>query len=225
MICARSGSKKFPGKNLAEINGKPLIWYSIKAAAESKLLDRFVVSTNSETIAAVARSYGLDVPFLRPQEYATDTAKIEFALGHALGFYEEEDGGKYDIVVLLQNTSPLRTADHIDGCVQSLRDNWAFVDSSATVHLLKHPHMLRTYTYGHLLPLKDGWDEVYRRQDAPVVYMINGLVFAVKRDYLLEAGRVIARNCAPYVVPHYRSIDVDDIEDMAHAEALMDGKQ
>ena len=222
MICARSGSRKFPGKNLAEINGKPLIYYSLKAAAESSLLTRAVVSTNSEAVATVARSYNADVPFLRPQEYATEMARIELALIHALAYCEMEEERQYGAVVLLQNSSPLRVGSDIDNCIEVLGWTWDWADSSASVHEFTHPHMLRQLSGKLLTPLR-GYEGIYRRQDVAPLYVMNGAVFVVKRDYLMAHGKVIAEKCTPYIMPHWRSMDIDAVDDMRIAEGLMDG--
>lgn len=237
VICARGNSKGFPGKNLAQLAGLPVLAHSIRSASRSKLLSRTILSTDCEDIAAVGQKYGCDVPFLRPVLLATDDARIELALIHALKFCEDEESKAYDMVVLLQNTSPLRTVSDIDGCIDALIANSDHADSAATVHRIHHPHMLRWCKNSVLAPVLDGLEGVYRRQDAPAMYEINGLAYAVKRDYLLDKGRVLADRCVPYIVPIHRtfsihepyrttriaSMDIDDAQDLEVAESLLGG--
>ena len=121
VICARGGSKGLPDKNILDLGGKPLIAWTVAAAQGATRLDRTIVSTDSPRIADAARAHGADVPFLRPPELASDTAKITDALIHAV----ETLGGGYDVVVLLQATSPFRTSTDIDATVAALRDTGA----------------------------------------------------------------------------------------------------
>jgi CMP-N-acetylneuraminic acid synthetase len=123
---------------LCKLKGKPLIWYSIQAAKGSKLLTRWLVSTDGVDIAAVAERYGAEVPFLRPPSMATDTCRIELALKHALEFVEHQERVQYDLVVLLQNSSSLRTSEDIDWCLNLLYGHMKDADSVACAYLVDH---------------------------------------------------------------------------------------
>ncbi|MDB4173097.1 acylneuraminate cytidylyltransferase family protein, partial [bacterium] len=119
VIPARGGSKGLPGKNILKLKDKPLLAWTIEAAKESKYLDHVIVSTDNDDISKAAKDYGCDVPFLRPHELATDEASIYDVLVHALDQLKDS----YDVLVLLQPTSPLRTFKDIDACLQILSDS------------------------------------------------------------------------------------------------------
>jgi len=119
IITARGGSKRLPGKNIKLLLGKPLIAYGIEAAKKSKYIDRVIVSTDSEEIAAVARGYGAEVPFMRPMELAQDDTPSVPVLQHAVNVVEEA-GDTVDIMVLVQPTSPLVLASDIDAAIEKL---------------------------------------------------------------------------------------------------------
>src|SRR5579885_2462332 len=133
VVVARGGSKRFPGKNLSLLGGRPLISYSIEAAKRSRLLDDFLVSTDDPDIAQAARAAGAPVPFLRPPQLATDEAPIWPVALHATRQWEAISGRSVGATVLLQATSPLRTAEDSDGCIRRFWAQAADVCASVTI--------------------------------------------------------------------------------------------
>ena len=180
LIPARGGSKGIPRKNIRELCGKPLIAWTIEAAQKSNYIDRLIVSTEDEEIADISRSYGADVPFIRPAELAMDdTPGIEPVL-HALDLLPE-----FDQILLLQPTSPLRTAEDIDGIVQMCREQQA----PAAVSICessKHPNwMFYCGENGIMSPFMD-FPIATRRQGLPIIYTVNGALYLAKTTWLKE---------------------------------------
>lgn len=218
VICARGGSKGLPRKNVLDLGGKPLIAWSVEAARGSALLDRTIVSTDDAEIAEAARAAGGDVPFLRPAELASDTAPIADALVHAL----EEVSGVYDIVVLLQATSPLRTAADIDATIKALAD--ADADSAVTVsQQVKSPDMFVTIDGDGMLAAQAEGGLFKRRQEQVAYYLPNGQVYAVRRDYLIATRKVYSDRTRAVVTPTERSVDIDTDFDLKLARTLIAG--
>lgn len=215
IIPARSGSKSIPRKNLAPLLGRPLISYACEAARNSKLLSRVIVSTDDQDIASVARDAGIDTPFLRPASLADDSTPMLAVLQHALTTLRPYQA---EIVVVLQPTSPLRTAEHIDSAVRLLSDSGA--DSVVTVVEVPHqfnPVSIMTMTDGVLRPFIEG-PQVLRRQDKPRVYARNGpAVLATKRE-VIEAGNLYGPHVRGLQMSRVESIDIDDADDLALAE-------
>src|ERR1035437_8121405 len=173
LITARGGSKGVPGKNIRILGEKPLIAYSIEAAKKSIYKGTDVVSTDDDEIAAVAKKYGAEVPFRRPAELATDSASSMDAIMHALDFFSKQNK-KFDIVVLLQPTSPLRTSKHIDEAMKLMQSKKA--DAIVSVCEAEH-HPL----WSNTLPENGSMKFFLRddikglnRQQLPKYYRLNG---------------------------------------------------
>ena len=220
-ICARGGSRGVPGKNIRALAGHPLIAYSIATARRCDFIDLVVVSTDSEEIAAVARRYGAEVPFLRPAELATHTSAKVPAIQHAVREIERERGDLVDLVVDLDPTAPLRTVAEVRTCwelVQSPDTDVVFTVTPAD----KNP-------YFNMVEIVDGYARlskpadppVVRRQDAPAVYAMNASVYAYRRAHLMDDGRVVAPRSRIVVMPPERSRDVDGPLDFAFLEFLV----
>ena len=210
VIPARGGSKGIPGKNIKDLYGQPLISYTIQAALDCKKIDRVVVSTDSEKIAGV----GADVPFLRPAALAMDTSKTIDAVIDVLERLQET----YEYVVLLQPTSPLRTAEDIEKAIDKAIASGKDV---ASVSLVKdHPVLMREIgADGVLVPLLSGGSTI-RRQDMKEIYRINGAVY-VNRVADLTKDTSFNDNPVGYVMPVERSIDIDEESDFLLAEHFM----
>lgn len=218
VICARGGSKGLPGKNVRPLGGRPMIAWSVKAARESALIDRILVSTDDPEIAQAARDAGADVPFLRPAELATDTANLVDAIIHAL----DVSADRSDYVVLLQATSPLRIAADIDGCLRLCHERDA--QAAATVcEPDKSPYWMFHLDDDGTCRLVIPRDEIgTARQDLPQVWAPNGAVYVARADWL-RRERTFWRQGVTlgYVMPRERSVDIDTLLDFRMAEILM----
>lgn len=224
IVPARGGSKGIPRKNLAAVGGRPLLAYTAAAALASRRLTRVVVSTDDREIAEAARSLGLEVPFLRPPELAADETPMLAVLQHALR--ELKQGGfSADAVVLLQPTSPLRRAEHIDRALDLLESTGA--DSVVSVVEVPHqysPSAVMRLEQGRLRPYAEG-PTITRRQDKPLVYARNGPAVLAVRARVLERGALYGDDCRPLVMAAEESVDIDGPGDLAAAERLLgDGR-
>lgn len=218
VIPARGGSKGIPNKNIKLLGQKTLIEYSIHAALESKYVQEVVVTTDSPSIAEIARNGGASVPFLRPSDLASDTARSIDAVKHAVRFYEEELNRYFSYIILLQPTSPLRLASDIDRAFEMFLQNHA--DSlQSVVEVDIHPYLLRTINQGKLSAyLSNEADHHKRRQDLEPVYALNGALYIVKRDVLMCEDTLVGKNNYGYVMPKERSVDIDNEADLKLAE-------
>ena len=221
VIPARGGSKGIPRKNLALLNHKPLLSYSIEAAEYATSINRIVVSTNDAEIAEVARQYGAEVPFIRPAELSGDKALILDVLQHALSWHES-NFGEVEAVVLLQPTSPLRRAEHIDEAVALFRARCA----SSVVSVVEVPHQFNpisvmSITDGMLRPFLEQGELITRRQDKPRVFARNGPAVLVCHPITLKHGDLYGPRCVPYLMSEHDSIDIDEPDDLCAVEATM----
>lgn len=216
VIPARGGSKGVPRKNLREVAGRPLLAWTIEEARRCASLDRIVLSSEDPEVITVARRYKCEVPFVRPADLARDdTPGIEPVL-HALG---ELPG--YDYVVLLQPTSPLRTAADIDGCVDHCRQ----LGAPACVSVAPcrdHPALLVQMEAGsRLRRLYQPPTGAVRRQDYPEFFVLNGAVYVARSDWLLSSRTFLTDETAGYVMPRERSLDIDSEGDLQFFAALV----
>ena len=220
---ARGGSKSIEKKNIKNLCGKPLIAYTISEALKSNLLTRYIVSTDDSEIKDVAEKNGAEVPFLRPADLATDKASSMVALNHAIDFVEKEEGIKYDYVVELMCTNPLKTVKDIDSCIDKLIQTGA--DSVIAVHKLDdhHPIRIKKIIGDRIIDfcLPEPLDS--RRQDLkPDAYIRSGAIYALKRDELMIRNRRYGtKNSRPYILPPDRAVNVDTEIDFIVAESLI----
>jgi len=224
LTLARGGSKSVPRKNIRKITGVPLIAYTIAEALRSQLITRYVVSTDDEEIRQVAIEYGANAPFLRPSEYSTDTASSVSAMQHAVAWIEKDEAVKYDYVIELMCTNPMKTAEDIDACIQKLIDTGA--DSVIAVHQLEdhHPIRIKKIVDDKIVDFCLPEIPEMRRQDLkPDAYIRSGSIYALKRDHLMLDGRRFgSKNSRPYILPPERAVNVDTEIDFLIAERLMD---
>lgn len=223
IIPARGGSKGIPDKNIKQIAGKPLIAWTIAQAKESRLLDRTIISTDSEKIAQTAKEYGGDVPFMRPSELAEDTTPMYPVLQHALQEMEKILKRKIDIIVLLDPTSPTRQAEDIDACIKKAVDD--DLDSAMTVYESDHN------PYFNMVELDENnltrivirpKKPIYRRQDAPKVYNIASDIYAIQRKTLMEDHTVIGKRTGAVIVPKERAGGIDNEIQFRIAESILE---
>ena len=217
VIPARGGSKGLPRKNLRMLAGKPLIAWTIEEAKKSKYIDRLMLSSEDAEIISVARQWGCEAPFVRPQELATDETPGVEPILHAIDALSE----KYDYVVMLQPTSPLRIAEDIDGCVEMCLGHKAPACVSVTEPSKSPYWMYRLDAGDRLIPNLDlGFADV-RRQDLPRVYALNGAVYVAETDWLIAHRTFLTQETVAFVMPRERLWDVDTELDLKFCELLL----
>ncbi|MCL0102267.1 acylneuraminate cytidylyltransferase family protein [Dehalococcoidia bacterium] len=222
LIPARGGSKGIPGKNLAPLCGRPLLSYTCDAAVQSKHITRTIISTDSLEIAKVAQEHNVERPFLRPPELSGDDAPMLSVITHALSILEENEGYTPDAVALLQPTSPLRRAEHIDSAISLLIETGA--DSTVTVIQVPHhfnPASLMVMQGNRIVPYHDG-ELILQRQKKPKVLARNGpAVLVTRRSTLLENDSLYGNDCRPVLMEEQDSLDIDTPFDLELAAFLM----
>ena len=222
VITARGGSTTLPRKNILPFCDKPLIAYTIEAALAARMapIDRIVVSTDDAEIAEISRNFGAEVPFMRPPELArSDTPSLP-VVQHVVDFVEKE-GLRYDWILLLQPTSPLRRGEDIAAALDLIKQQGTTAIVSVTNANTSHPRKLRLIDGGVLRPFQDGGFQPVRRQDFGVdVYKTNGAIYLVRRDVLMQEGSFYGSWPRPFVMPPERSIDIDTRLDFEIAEFL-----
>jgi len=219
IIPARGGSKKLPRKNIRLLNGRPLIYYTIKAAQKSKYLERIIVSTEDKEIAEIAKKFGAEV-INRPRELARDETPTLPVLQHVIRHLEEKEDYRPDVIVILQPTSPLRTPEDIDAAVKKFRETKC--DSVVSVCEVEHPiHWMYTLDGDRMKPLMKDGARITRRQDAPMVYRLNGAVYVTRRDTIMKENKVLTDDTRAYIMPAERSIDIDTKLDFKVAEIIL----
>jgi CMP-N,N'-diacetyllegionaminic acid synthase len=218
---ARGGSKAIPRKNLAALAGKPLIVWTIEAARASQCLSRLVVSTDDSEIADVAAASGAGVPFIRPAELAQDETPAIEPILHAVDWLNKHEGYRPDFVMILQPTSPLRQAEDIDAAVKIAHEQKAdAVVSVSPAH--KHPFWMKRVTKdGRLEDFFEQRKQYVRRQDLPPAFELNGAIYLVKREVLIESKTFYTDRTFAYVMPHERAVDVDDSWDLYLADLIL----
>lgn len=221
VIPARGGSKTVSKKNIKPLLGKPLIAYTIAPALKSKLLTRVIVSSDDKEIIDVSKRYGADVPFIRPKKLATDLALATDVIRHAVLETERLEGKKYDYVVMLQPTTPLRTTEDIDNALMKLiktgADSVISVVNVGTIH----PVRMKRIVDDRLVDYAKEPMENMPKELLPPVYIRSGAIYAVKRDILVNRRSFKGDDCRPYVMPEERAINIDSEMDFLLAEALM----
>jgi N-acylneuraminate cytidylyltransferase len=225
LIPARGGSKTIPRKNILPFVGNPLISYSIAAGLKSEFVNRVLVSTDDQEIAAVAEDYGADVPFLRPKEYAQDCTPDFPVFKHALDWLAEHENYHPQIVVQLRPTSPVRKVHHIDQAVLRLLKH-PEADAVRTVcKPFQNPYkMWRISPEGYLEPLlASEFDEPYNmpRQALPEVYWQTGYVDAAWSDTILTKNSMTGDRILPLVVEPEDLVDIDTLADWTRAEEML----
>ena len=222
-IPARGGSKRIPHKNIRHFCGKPLIAYSIEQAKVHPHIQRVIVDTDDERIAMVAKKYGAEVPFLRPQELATDTAQATDALLHLLGRLKKEENYEPTHVLLLQTTSPLREMRDIDACFEMSENT-----NAATVLTIArtHPRIYVLDSESRLILVNKEVSDSTNVQAWPKAYLLNGcFVYLIKVSELLKSRKIFGDDVRGVICDRWRSIDLDEPEDWVVAELLYKNKE
>jgi CMP-N,N'-diacetyllegionaminic acid synthase len=208
LITARGGSKGLPGKNIRPVDGRPLLDFTVAAARAATCVDRVVLSTDDDAIADVALAGGCEVPFRRPRELASDEARSIDVVLHAL-----DKLPPHDLIVLLQPTSPMRSAADIDmACAQVARTRAPACVSVTTVE--QSPYWMYRIADGQRLqPLLEPPADASRRQDLPPIYTLNGAVYVARTGWLRVTRSFLTPETVAHVMPPERSIDIDTPED------------
>lgn len=219
IIPARGGSKGIPSKNIKELDGMPLIAYTIRAAISSNLT-HVIISTDSQTIADIAICYGANVPFLRPDNLATDTASSMPVAIHGLLEMEKLYECQYDAVMLLQPTTPFRTTEDINSAISLLIEK----DTDSVISVVDvggtHPARMKYLREGLLIdPPFCEEKENQNRQELEPMFIRNGAIYLSKRNVLLK-GTYKGDSCAALIMPNKRSVNIDTIFDFEYAEWL-----
>lgn len=221
-ICARSGSKGVKNKNIKELNGKPLIAYTIEQARASQLFEHIVISTDSDDIANVAKQYGAEVFFKRSEEMASDTAGKLDVIKDAFKRSEDYYTRTFDYLIDLDATAPLRSVEDIINSFNQFKEN----DNDNLITAMpsrRSPYfnLVEQDKNGKVYLSKKFDDVVVRRQDAPKSYDMNASIYIWKRDIILNENSIFLEKTGLYVMPEERSIDIDNELDFKFVEFLM----
>tara|TARA_B100001564_G_C20600769_1_gene652599 strand:- start:363 stop:1076 length:714 start_codon:yes stop_codon:yes gene_type:complete len=226
IIPARSGSKGLPDKNIKELNSKPLIAWTIESALSCKYIDEVMVTTDSQEYASISKNYGANVPFIRPKELASDTASRREFIQHTLKYYMK-NGKEFDYIILLEPTSPLRTYNDLNVAIEKLVNNKSGAEAIVGVCELESTHP------SFLIKLQDSFlkfldskqqSEVLRRQDLEKFYFYEGSLYISEVNSYLEKEFYHDKTLG-YVVPKWKSLEIDELEDLVMVEAIMKHKR
>ena len=219
IIPARKGSKRLPNKNKLDLNGKPLITWTIESAMKSIYIDDIAISTNDEDIVEIAKLYDIDVPFLRPVELSSDKASTMDVIFHTINFYKSI-GRYYDIIILLQPTSPLRTSVDIDNSFKLLSKD---VKAIVSVCELDHSPL-----WSNILPTNNSLEfflkedvQGLRSQDLPQYYRLNGAIYLSRINYLKTNKKFFGNQSKAYIMSTNNSIDIDTKLDFELCKLIM----
>jgi CMP-N,N'-diacetyllegionaminic acid synthase len=221
IIPARGGSKRLPRKNMRLLAGKPLVAWSIEAAQQARRLDRVVVSSDEPEVLQLAARYDQRMLLARPAEISQDNSPAIDFVRHALDVLERAGEGPFDAIVILQPSSPLTTAEDIDGTVALLESSGA--ESAVSVMKLDHathPLKMKTMQADRLLPNLEEERGRMAAHELPEIYVRNCSVYATRRA-AIERGAVIGDDCRGYVMPRERSLDINEELDLQFAEFLL----
>ncbi len=222
IVPARGGSKGLPKKNILEINGKPLIAWTIGSALQSKLIDKVFVSTDSEEIALMAEKYGTKVPFLRPDEFAKDSSPSSEAILHAIESFRNNNE-IFDYIALLEPTSPLRKKNDIDLAIKKLLDNEK-VDSLVSVGEVhtEHPMIIKKMdSEGFVSPYVDNIKSIYQRQQADKAYFPYGVIYLSKIDSYEKHKTFYLKKTLSYEIERWQNYEIDDKIDFIIVEQII----
>ena len=219
VIHARGGSTRIPLKNIKLLDGKPLISYMIKAALDSELLERVIVSTDHLEIKRVSLEYGAEVPFYRPEDISWDCPS-ELVTQHAVRFVEKEQGEKVNMVVTMQPTTPFVMGNDIDECIKLLLSNPQWKSTFSAVLVRERPEWMFSYDEtksAKLIMTETLSGEVGISQTLPKLAISNGAVYVTRRDELFDRNVLISKETGIYLMPWDRSLDIDELIDFEFA--------
>jgi len=225
IIPARKGSKGLPGKNIRELCGKPLIAWTIETAKKSKYIDVVLVTTDCKDIAKTAKKFGACVPFIRPDELATDNASSFDVVSHVLDFYNKNDNRQFYYSVLLEPTSPLREDDDIDRMLEMLeRCNMDFDSIISIGEVNEHPSIIKRIDGKRITPFCSNLHQKTRRQDNEPAYYPYGVAYINKTETLLKEKTFYTKNTTYFKIKRYQNYEIDDLFDFLCVESVMKNK-
>lgn len=233
VILARGGSKSIPTKNIYPCAGKPLLFYTVMAAQNARLISRLIISTDDEDIATAARDLGVEVPFMRPKELAEDQTSDLPVFQHALAYLKEKEGYAPDAVVHLRPTTPLKSSHDIDRGIELLFDNPDATAVRSVCTPLHTPFKMYRIAAGEkfLKPLlKDVYPDVFQkypeafnmpRQLLPAVLRHSGYVDVVRPDVIMRGNSMSGTRMIPLTFAEWRDIDIDSLKELRWAEEVI----
>lgn len=217
IIPARGGSKGLPNKNIKLFCGKPLIYYTINAAKKSQLFDRIVVSTDSPIIKNIAEKFGAQVPFLRPEHLAGDKSNIVDAIVHLLRHLQTKEKYLPDVIMLLQPTSPLRDLQDI----KKSYELFCKLKATALVSVCKTHHEIWHIIGNRLKLANPSSSKLVNRQERQDTYKQDGsMIYIIKTRAFLRGRDFLPEGTIAYVIPKWKAVDIDELEDFRIAEVL-----
>jgi len=224
IILARGASKSIKNKNITKLCGKPLIAWTINSALKSKSLTDVILSTDSRKIARVGKKFGVKVPFLRPSKLAKDTTPSVDAIEHAIKWLKREKKN-YEFVVLLEPTSPLRDSNDIDKAVKKIiKFKGQSLVSVSRAESLNPAYLFKKTKSEKIKPMKAYKKKYIRRQDLEPIYFTEGTIYISRVSTLLRKKTFCHKNTLMYVVPKWKSLEIDDSLDLILAKAIIQNK-
>lgn len=222
IIPARSGSKGVIGKNIKNLKGKPLISYTIEEAKKSKLIDKLVVSTDSKEIADISLSLGAAVPFIRPSELSTDSSLTFDVIKHTINFFKDK-GEQYDVIVLLQPTTPFRKVESIDKAIVTLKNSNKYTSIVSVVDVEgNHPLRMKKIEGDFLKNYIDqGFENMNPRKELPKVYIRSGSIYAILTKNFFEEKALVSHSCCPMILDKMETINIDTMLDFKLCEFIL----
>ena len=226
IIAARGGSKRVPRKNIMEISGKPLVYYTIESAMSSKHLTRLILSSDDGEIIDFAKGMGVEVPFVRPALLATDSASSADVVVHALEFMERNEVSKFDYACLLEPCSPLRAADDIDRAITNLIESGYESTISLVPSDCGTPYRIRYILNNEVeFAFEDKYyDCIKNKNNYPKAYIPGGGIFCSKVDSIKKEKKLFAGRVLPYVMDKFHGIDINEMDDFVISECLLRNK-
>ena len=223
IIPARGGSKGLPDKNILSLADKPLIVWSIEAARKSKYIDKCIVSTDDDKISDIVKNFDGEIPFKRPAHLATDESRTFDVLEHGINFFKNQSV-EFDYLVLLEPTSPLRDSNDIDEAIMTLHEKRNIADSIVGVSKVEATHPafdLSINKAGLIRPYMGESFKMLRRQEIEELYFFEGSVYVSDIQVLLKEKGFYHDRTLPFVVPRWKSLEIDEIIDLLTAETVI----
>lgn len=212
---ARGGSKGIPNKNIININNKPLIYYTLKEAKKCKFINDYIVSTDSLKIKKIAEKYKVEVPFIRPKKYSSDNSSSVSALIHATKFMEKYKGYKYDYIIELMCTNPLKDVNDINAIIKKIITTKS--ESVIAMHRVyeHHPSRIKKIINDKIIDFIKEKNEARRQDLKPFAYIRSGAIYCMNRNYLIKKKRRYGgKNSRPYILEDFKGVNIDSENDL-----------